>query len=376
MFGHVFKYGLKSLLRTKEVLFWSLVFPFALCTFMYLAFGEIFETTEKFQAVPVAIVEEQQNEILTGMLTAISEEGDNQLLVIKNVEKKEAKELLSEEEVKGILYVGETLKLEVSENGIEQTMLQMIFEQFVQYEKAITDIGQFHPEKIMNTVLTLTSENDYFSEDSVKGNQDNVINYFYAIFAMVCLFSCYASCGKIVNIQANTSALGQRRSVSPTHKLKVVLAEFLVCEIMQYGIVCLLLVYMKYILKLEIGDNIPAILLLLFVGTSYGVFLGMFFGALPRLGLGAKIGILTGVSLLFCSLADLMAQGVRDLIEHHIPIINDLNPAALIADSFYALNVYDTYDRFAGNLILLGGGAIIWGIICYLMVRRSRYASL
>ena len=85
MFGHVFKYGLKSLLRTKEVLFWSLVFPFALCTLMYLAFGEIFETTEKFQAVPVAIVEEQQNMILTGMLTALSEERDHHLLITKNV---------------------------------------------------------------------------------------------------------------------------------------------------------------------------------------------------------------------------------------------------------------------------------------------------
>ncbi|MBP3702701.1 MAG: ABC transporter permease, partial [Lachnospiraceae bacterium] len=99
-------------------------------------------------------------------------------------------------------------------------------------------------------------------------------------------------------------------------------------------------------------------------------------GALPRIGFGAKIGILTAVSLALCAMSDLMAQGVRDLIEHHAPIINDMNPAALISDSFYALNVYDTYERVTGNLLLLGGGAVVWGIVCYFMIRRSRYASL
>ena len=377
MFRHLFKYGFKSLLRTKEVMFWTLIFPFALCTFMYLAFGKIFDTTEKFQAVPVAVVVDQENEMFMKMLQIVSAEGDNQLIIEKRTDKEEAGKLLKAEKVSGIIYVGDTVSLEVGKSGVAQTMLKMFLDQFLQYEKTVTDVGNIRPEKIMPTLFTLTSGGDYFSEKTdMKGNQDNVINYFYAIFAMVCLFACYSGCGKIVNIQANTSNLGQRRNVSPTHKIKTIIAEFLACEFIQFAIVCLLLIYMKVVLKLEIGDNIPMILLILFIGTSYGVLFGMFVGALPRIGLGAKIGILTAVSLALCAMSDLMAQGVRDLIEHHVPVINDINPAALITDSFYALNVYDTYERVTGNLLLLGGGAVVWGIVCYFMIRRSRYASL
>ena len=41
MLFHNIKYTFLSMIRTKEVIFWSLVFPLALATFMYLAFGKI-----------------------------------------------------------------------------------------------------------------------------------------------------------------------------------------------------------------------------------------------------------------------------------------------------------------------------------------------
>ena len=92
--------------------------------------------------------------------------------------------------------------------------------------------------------------------------------------------------------------------------------------------------------------------------------------------MGAKTGILTGVSLLLSMMSDLMVAGVRDGIEHTVPIINDINPAALIVDSFYALNVYDTYERFAGNLFMLLIVTTILAVVSILLVRRNRYASL
>ena len=41
MLFHNIKYTFLSMIRTKEVIFWSLVFPLVLTTFMYLAFGKI-----------------------------------------------------------------------------------------------------------------------------------------------------------------------------------------------------------------------------------------------------------------------------------------------------------------------------------------------
>ncbi len=377
MFGHVFKYGFLAQMRERTVVFWTLLFPFALCTFMYLAFGNIFETTEQMKEVPVAVVTHQENEIFSQMIDMLSEEGEDQLLEVKNASDAEAKKFLSDGDVTGIIYVGDSVELVVNGNGAQETMLQMVLDQFLQYQKTISDVGQHSPEKLMSAIGILTSDIDYFSDGTMmKGNQDNVTNYFYAVFAMACMFCSYAGCNKAMNLQGNVSTLGQRRNVVPTHKMTVIAADFLSSFLVQYAIMCLLLVYMKVGLKLEIGDNIPAILLILFVGTAYGIFFGMFIGSIPKFGENVKIGILTCASLVLCVMSDLMASGIKNLIDQHMPIINDLNPAALIADSFYALNVFDTYDRFAQNMCLLGGGAVLWGVICYILMRRSRYASL
>ncbi len=377
MFGHVLKYGLLSLLRTREIVFWTLVFPFALTTFMYFAFGNLFETTEQFHVIPVAVVQEGENEIFAQMLRMVSEEGEDQLLEIHETTREKAEEMLRGGEIKGILTAGAKPALQVAESGMDQTLLQMILDQFVQYQKTISEVAQIHPEKIMQAVSALTSQAEYVEEQSsTESSQDNVINYFYAVLAMVCLFASFAGCDRILKIQANVSDLGQRRNMIPVHKLKSILADFLACEVVQYSIVILLLTYMKFVLRLELGDDLPKILVLLFLGTSYGIMIGIFVGSLPRLGEGAKMGVLVSVSLALSAMSDLMISGIKNSIEHNVPFINDINPAALITDSFYALNIYETDERFWGNMIGLGTGVVVLTLVSYFMVRRSRYASL
>ena len=377
MFRHILRYGLLSLLRTREIVFWTLIFPFALTTFMYFAFSNIFSTTEQFHAIPVAVVRQSENKAFTQILDMLSAEGENQILQVQRKEKAQAEKMLQDGDVKGILYEGEPVSLAVAESGMDQTMLKMIMEQFVQYEKTISDVWQFHPEKLMQSVTALASQEQYVEEKKTsEGNQDNIMNYFYAVLAMVCLFASFAGCDRILKIQANVSVLGQRRNMIPIHKMKSIIADFAACEIVQYTIVLLLLIYMKFVLKLPLGDNLPQILLLLLFGTSYGIMFGIFVGSLPRMEEGMKIGVLVCVGLVFSAMSDLMISGIKDGIEHTVPIINDINPAALITDSFYALNIYETNERFFGNIICLGTGIVLFTLVSYAMVRRSRYASL
>lgn len=377
MFLRGFKYALLTLIRSKETIFWTLVFPFALCTFMYMAFGNLYETTEKFQTIPVAVIQEKENAVLRPMLDAVSQEGEDQLLKISYVTREKAEDLLEREEIKGIITVHDSVSLKVKENGMDQTILQIILKQMMQYKSLFIDVGKDHPEKISEVVKSINQKVDCFVEDNdLSGNQDNTVNYFYAIFAMTCLFASFAGCEKILHLQANMSSLGQRRSVAGMNKMKLVLADFVACELVQFAIVCILLVYMDLVLGIHLGDKYGALLILLFTGTSWGIMFGILVGTIPRMGEGGKIGFLVSVNLFFCCLSDLMVSGVKDLVEHHIPIANDINPAVLITDSFYALNVYDTYDRFAGNIITLAGMTIVCAVVCYLIVRRNRYASI
>lgn len=89
-----------------------------------------------------------------------------------------------------------------------------------------------------------------------------------------------------------------------------------------------------------------------------------------------KIGVLVGSNLVLCAMSDLMISGIKGVIEKTAPIVNDISPAALITDAFYALNVYDTYERFFVDVLSLAGLTVLLGGICIWRVRRNRYASI
>ncbi len=49
LFFHNAKYTMLSMFRLKVTLFWTLAFPLLLATFMYMAFGNLFEKDEMFR---------------------------------------------------------------------------------------------------------------------------------------------------------------------------------------------------------------------------------------------------------------------------------------------------------------------------------------
>ena len=57
LFFHNAKYTMLSMFRLKVTLFWTLAFPLLLATFMYRAFGNLFEKDEMFKTINVAVVE-------------------------------------------------------------------------------------------------------------------------------------------------------------------------------------------------------------------------------------------------------------------------------------------------------------------------------
>lgn len=64
----------------------------------------------------------------------MSAKGDKKLLITTYTGEKEAKKLLEEDQVKGIIYMGNKLSLSVKESGMDETMLQSVLKQFTKYE--------------------------------------------------------------------------------------------------------------------------------------------------------------------------------------------------------------------------------------------------
>ena len=374
MFWHNFKYALKTTMKNKITLLWTLIFPIALGTFMYMAFGNLFED-EKFDAVPVAVVVEEENENFQEVLKTLDIEGEERVINATYESEDNAAKLLDKEEVKVIIYVSASPRMEVLGDSYDATVIKIVLEEYQKVNKVVQDVSEKNPAAVETAIAAITAEVDQFtSKTTSDGNQDVYTNFFYAIFAMSCLFAALNANDKIHNIQADSSALGMRRCLSPNSKMVTVVAEFLAMLIVNFVIQLITLGYMT-LLGVDFGDRYLLIGVVLLFGSAIGISIGVLIGASIR-NKNTSEGICVIVTLFLSVLADLMVGGIKYYIEQNMPIINRINPAALIVDSFYALNIYDTYDRYIRNMATLGIMSMVMVVIAFIRLRRNKYASL
>lgn len=375
MFQHNFKYAIKLLFRAKTSLFWTLIFPIVLVTFMYASFGNAFEKTEVFTHIDVAVTGDTSESNALMQILKILSTGDNALLNLHKMDPSEASKALEDDKIAGIIRTND-ISLVVNQSSYKATILTSILQQFKQKQSIYTDIAISHPDKLQSVLSADLSSQSYFTERATtSGQQNEYYNYFYAIFAMSCLFASFSSVDSISKIQANTSALGIRRSIAPVNKLWVIGSEYCALLLIHFIVELLTLGYMS-LLGINFGKNYPAIILVLFFGCLIGLSIGVIIGSISRIGIGGKIGLSVGIGMILSVLADLCASGIKDAIAHTCPIINKINPAALISDSLYSLNVYDHYQRYFTNIAILATEAAVLFIIAYCKIRRVKYASV
>lgn len=82
------------------------------------------------------------------------------------------------------------------------------------------------------------------------------------------------------------------------------------------------------------------------------------------------------VSMLMCFLSGLMVGNMKPIMEEKAPWFNNINPAALVADSISALNLYSGYEVYIRKVVTMLAISAIFYVLGLLMVRRRKYASL
>ncbi|MCI9273150.1 MAG: ABC transporter permease [Clostridiales bacterium] len=380
MFSHLFTGRLKCLLRNKTVLFWTLLFPMLLSTLFFFALGSITEKTESFSTIPVSVVENdayRQNQWVQEVLKQVSQ-GDDPLLALSVNTQEEAQNLLREGRIDGYLVPGDPFELVVKQSGINQSILKAFIDELMQTQKTVERIVTATHGAVPSGLLdSLADRESYVKEISPTGkNPDTILNYFYALIAMTCLYSSFWGLEIITGIQGNLSSLGARRGLAPTHKLKGVLADFCAAVVVQFVILCIVIAYMDFVLGVNFGDKIGFMLITCLVGSVMGVSLGGFISAIIKKGEGVKVAVLIMVSMLLSFLSGLMMAEIKDLVATNMPLLAYLNPANLIADSFYSLYFYDTLTRFGLNTAILCGMTMALCVATYFLVRRQKYASV
>lgn len=376
MFLRTYVYSLLCSVRQKYQLFWCIAFPILLGTLFKVSFGDVNETQYMFHQIPVAYVEcDEAQEEFESLLKQL--ESEEELIELKKVEEKEAEELLRNDEVKGIFKNGAEIVLVVKEEGIDTSILKSIQEQYEQIVTAFTNIAKEHPEKLEVAAEEIDKQWNYLKEGNVAdGDMDMMKDYFYALIAMNCLYGCFSGLSCAVAFKANLSALAARRVVASTNRFAILLPEVLAKITSQFICSIIGAAYLQYALGINLGEETGRIVLIILAGSAIGVMNGVFIGSIGKLKEKVKEGICIGVTMVGCFLAGLMVGNMYQIVEEYAPIINRINPAALIVKAFYSLNIYDTYTRYNQCMITLFGLVVFLCIGSYLLVRRERYASI
>ena len=104
--------------------------------------------------------------------------------------------------------------------------------------------------------------------------------------------------------------------------------------------------------------------------------MGLLVGSIGKWGEDVKVVIILSVSLGTTFLSGLMVSGIKGLIEKYCPILNRINPSALITDALYSVAVYPDVARYRQDVaIMLLMGALCIAIVFFL-TRRVRYDSI
>lgn len=413
------KYRLRLCLRDRSSMFWGLCFPLLLSTLFYFTIMQGGKDTSVLEPVKVAFVScEADSDGQADGNTADDSNGqadvdlqagsdgqadssfsdfihglDGDTLQVTDMSKKKADHALRTGKVTGIFTDGDPCSLKIAGNDIEENVLKSLLNAYNRNADTVSTIKKEQAEKMATAgeVGSLAGDNSAADSSSLADDNshsythtvtlgghsmDGNMQYFFALIAMTCLYGCFLGLNAALESRTNLSPLGLRRSVTPTHKLKLVLSDMLVTFFMQTLNLLVLLLFLTRILGLDLGGSFGEILFVCAIGSMFGVSLGILTGSAGNWSEGVKIAILVSTCLILSFLAGLMVGDMKDIIEQHIPILNRINPAAVIADALYCLVIYEAPDRLHTDLILLGCMTAGFILLSFFAVRREHYDSL
>lgn len=382
MFWHNFKYNFLTAIRDKNQIFWSLIFTILLGTLFQATFGNAYEKSDIVSHIPVCAYFED-GEVANSFSMVIEdisldeEKGEKLLDVTYGDNLEDAQALLDEDETVGMFYSenGE-LALMVKDTGIKESILSSVVSQYHQIMTVIADTANADSKVQGKVMLALMSGADINTEKSIGGGtMDVFIQYFYNLIAMSCLFACFTGVTFSIRNQANLSTLGARKTIAGSGGAVQTFAGLAAYWVILSVLTILSLFYLIFI-GVNFGTRIGGMILIILFGCMLGLSFGYFIGSIGKLSENAKEAIAVAVSLTLCFLSGLMICDMRMIVEQHCPILNKINPAVMISDAFYALNVYDTYERYAGHLISMAVISVVFIVGGILMGRRKQYASL
>lgn len=360
---------------------WNFLFPIVLATVFYLGFGNMIkDDPDSFHTIEVGYVNTNQAESnFETVLDELTEETDGNEAILslrKYGSKQEAMDAMNSDEIFGFyMEDGEEIETIVPTNGYNATVMNQIVREYENKKNVIDTIAKDHPENIQSALDMVTENLAIIKEHDFGNNTSPYVQYFFALIAMSSLFSSWISTTILEGICANMTEQGKRFECSPTSKLMAIVAGICAAMIMQAVSNAVVVIYVQKILKISFGAPLVNIITITTLGSALGVSCGVLMGSLIK-----NSRLLMVVPLCFtmtCSFfSGLMWHQIRQLIESKAPILNRINPAALLVDCLYTRATYGKTAMYYQDITIMSIMIVVSLFISAILLRRRKYVSL
>lgn len=339
----------KNRYRDKSFLFWTLIYPLIMAIFFYTAFNGLIDI--ELESIDIGIKSENP-------IGFILEEIE--LLNVHKISEDEINEKLENEEIQG--FIDNDLNLLVSKSGINQTIIKEIIDQIKQMGELNVPIEKFD--------FTI----DYVLDRNQKA--DAIIIIFYSLIAMVSTYGIFPGIETVSLIQANLTNVGKRINVTPLKKNDFLLAGVIVSLILNLLSNGILLIFIKYILKIDLFTEIRYSAIFIIIGNLFGVALGMLIGASNKQSGNVKTILGIMITLVLSFFSGMMSPDIKILIDKKIPLIGKINPISIITNNLYKINLLKNTQNVNQGIIILSIYCITLIFISYGFLRRKTYDSI
>jgi hypothetical protein len=252
MFKHLFSYNIKMHIRKKETVFWTLLIPIILATFIYITFEKETEESSSHQ-IRVGLVSEVANSDFEKVLTQ-----NTSLFTVTRTNRENAEIMLSNKEIAGYYLLEQTPVLVVNESTYVQMRMKIFLDIYLQSGANIS----------------------FTNLEIVEDNISRAIIPYYILIGIACMGAIFPGISLLHKVKNGKTAIAIRGNIGSVSPYKLFLIGFLANIIIQNVLLLLLVSYITIFLGIHLSNNMPMLFALCFIGNILGILLGSLLGLL------------------------------------------------------------------------------------------------
>jgi ABC-2 type transport system permease protein len=315
---------------------------------------------------------------------------------IRYTTKTKAAALLENEEIAGYVLSGVKPKVCIRSNGVEQTILKSAVDEILvdadlienasvrRIRRTITRAlraGEAMPTTAeIRRIYRQTTKEVLHSDTNIRDITERHLDYtmceFYTLMAMLCLYGGTVGLEAIGKHLPDQDARGRRTGVSCAAKSTLLFSSALASWLVQAASLALTYAFTVLVLKIDYGADPARILLLTAVGSLAGLAFGAAVGCLLKMKNSIKDSLVVLLTMAGCFFAGMMGPNLKYMFDQQVPLLNRLNPAAMITDGYYSLYCCTGFARYNRDLFSLLLFAAVMLALAVFGLRRQRYDSV